>query len=41
MLQEKKPILPAKTANADRPLGVISYIAGFFAVGGSIPFNRR
>ena len=35
------PILQEKSANADRPIGVTSYIAGFFAVGGSILFNRR
>ena len=41
MLQEKRPILPAKSATAGRPIGATIYIAGFFAVGGSIPFNRR
>jgi hypothetical protein len=41
MLKEQIPILQEKSANADRPTGVPSYIAGFFAVGGSIPFNRR
>lgn len=30
-----------RSAGADKPVGVTSYIAGFFAVGGSIPFNRR
>jgi len=41
ILQEKRPILQEKSADADRPIGITSYIAGFFAVGGSIPFNRR
>jgi hypothetical protein len=41
ILQKKRPVLQEKTANADSPFGVASYIAGFFAVGGSIPFNRR
>jgi hypothetical protein len=41
MLEDRIPILQEKSANADSPTGVSSYIAGFFAVGGSIPFNRR
>jgi hypothetical protein len=41
IVQEKSPILREKSANADRLVGVAIYIAGFFAVGGSIPFNRR
>ena len=41
ILEKKSPILQDESGNADRPIGVPSYIAGFFAVGGSIPFNRR
>jgi hypothetical protein len=41
ILEEQSPILREKSANADKPIRVPSYIAGFFAVGGSIPFNRR
>jgi hypothetical protein len=41
MVQKKKPIVQEKSAAADRPVGAMSYIAGFFAVGGSNPFNRR
>ena len=38
---KKSPILQEKSANAYRLLAVTTYIAGFFAVGGSSPFNRR
>jgi hypothetical protein len=41
MPQKKSPIVQEKSGNADRLVGVTIYIAGFFAVGGSIPFNRR